>query len=171
MRIAILGAALALAACNEGAEPANDPAGDAATPAAPATIEPAGLEVLGESDISGAALKGELACGFRREGEGEGLLFLGRGNVDRTEGATGAVKYAGQVVSVAIDGTGGYDAMADGARFTGEGLSLSIAPQDGEPLAEDPQIAMESPLHPATLTFTPEGGPEQAIQGLYECGP
>lgn len=177
MRIAILGAAtLALAACNQDAGPAGEPA-ESPPPAAPAVPSPpASLEPLGEADISGAALEGELACSFRREegegqGGGEAMLFLGRGDVSDEAGAAAVVRHGGQVIRLTMDGTGGYDAMADGARFTGAGLALAIAPDGGDALPEDPQVAMESPIHRATLTFTPKGAPEQTIAGLYECGP
>lgn len=174
MRIAVLGAALALAACGDTSEPAPEPA-EAEAPAAPTVEQPAilqepGLEELGEADLAEVDLDGELACTFRRD-EGRGPIFFGRGDVLDDASAEGAVKYDGTVRTLAMAGTGGYDAMADGARFEGEGLALTIATAGDEPIQEEPQIAMESPIYPATLTFTAPGQAEQAVQGLFECGP
>lgn len=163
MRIAILGAALTLAACGGADEPPREPAASK-SPTAPA------LEEMSEADLVRTDLEGELACAFRA-GEKAAPLFLGRGNVLDDAGARGAVKYEGTVRTLAMDGTGGYDAMADGARFEGEGLALTIATSSDEPLAEEPQVAMESPIYPATLTFSPAGQPAQTIEGLFECGP
>ena len=50
-------------------------------------------------------------------------------------------------------------------------MALATSKTDDEPLAEDPQIAMESPIHPATLTFAVTGEEERTVQGLLECGP
>jgi len=166
MRTAILGVALALTACGGMDEPARDPVAE--TSSVPATS--AMLGELDETDLAGAGLEGELACAFRRN-DGDAPIFLGRGDVLDEAGAQGAVKYGGAVHRLAMDGRGGYDAMADGAQFGGEGLILTIAPTGDEPLAEKPQVAMESPIHPATLTFTAPGEAKQTIEGLFECGP
>lgn len=174
MRIAVLGAALVLAACGDTSEPAREPAAaePPSTPTVerPAMIEEPGLEGLGETDLAGIGLEGELACTFRRS-EGQSPIFFGRGDVLDDASAEGAVKYDGTVRTLAMAGTGGYDAMADGARFEGEGLTLTIATAGDEPIQEEPQIAMESPIYPATLTFTAADQTEQAVQGLFECGP
>ncbi len=86
-------------------------------------------------------------------------------------GAEAAAKYGGSVRRLAMEGTGGYDAMADGARFSGEGLTLTIARTGDAPIAEEPKVAMESPVYPATLTVTVPGETGQTIEGLFECGP
>lgn len=169
MRIAILCAALVLAACGDTGEQARQR--DVAEPSAPpATDRAATLEELGEADIRSARLEGELACTFRRE-NGQAPIFFGRGNVLDDAGAVAAVKYDGSVRRLAMEGRGGYDAMADGARFGGQGLTLTIDRAGDEPVAEEPQVAMESPIYPATLTFTGPGEARQAIEGLFECGP
>ncbi|RIV75781.1 hypothetical protein [Pelagerythrobacter aerophilus] len=169
MRIAILGAALVLAACGDAGEPTREP--DVAEPSAMPAVEPsATLEELGEDDIRAARLEGELACAFRRS-DGQVPIFLGRGNVLDEVGAVAAVKYGGSVQRLEMEGRGGYDAMADGARFGGQGLTLTIARTGEAPIAEEPQAAMESPIYPATLTFTGPGEAKRVIEGLFECGP
>lgn len=165
MRFAILGAALALAGCGDAGEPAATE-----TPSTPAAEPVPALEELSEADLAQTDLAGELACTFRRSEEG-GPIFLGRGNVVDEAGAEGAVKYHGAVRKLAMEGKGGYDAMADGARFEGSGFTLTIATTGDEPLAEEPQVAMESPIYPATLTFTAPGEVERTIEGVFECGP
>lgn len=165
MRIAILGAALALAACGDASEPEATE-----TPVAGAAGSPMMLEELDEADLTDAGLEGELACAFRRGEEGA-PIFLGRGDVHDDVGAAAAVKYDGAVRKLAMEGRGGYDAMADGRRFSGQGLTLTIATTSDEPLAEEPQVAMESPIYPATLTFTAPGEAKRAIEGVFECGP
>lgn len=169
MRIAILGAALVLAACGDAGEQPRQP--DVAKPSATPTAErSATLEELDEADIRSARLEGELACTFRR-GDGQAPVFFGRGNVLDDVGAVAAVKYGGSVRRLEMEGRGGYDAMANGARFGGQGLTLTIDKTGDEPIAEEPQIAMESPIYRATLTFTGPGEAKQAIEGLFECGP
>lgn len=167
MRIAILATALALTACGDTGEPAGEPA---ATGQAAAVERSATLEELGAADLADIALEGELACAFRRT-EGAAPIFLGRGNVLEDAGAEAAAKYGGSVRRLAMEGTGGYDAMADGARFSGEGLTLTIARTGDAPIAEEPKVAMESPVYPATLTVTVPGETGQTIEGLFECGP
>ncbi len=169
MRIAILGAALVLAACGDTGERTRQP--DVAEPSATPTAErSATLEELDEADIRSARLEGELACTFRHE-DGQAPIFFGRGNVLDDVGAIAAVKYGGSVQRLEMEGRGGYDAMADGARFGGQGLTLTIATTGDDPLPEKPQVAMESPAYPATLTFTGPGEARQMIEGLFECGP
>lgn len=169
MRFAVLAAALALTAC--GGEPQRAAEETPAPAATPAPEPVASLDELSEADVSGAELAGELACSFRRA-QGEGTLFLGRGDVVDTAGAEAVVKLGGAVRQLAMAGEGGYDAMADGARFEGEGIALAIAKSGDEPIAEDPQVAMESPIYPAVMTVVAGPGQEErAIQGLLECGP
>jgi len=169
MRIAILGAALVLAACGDAGEQTRQP--DVAEPSAtPAAERPATLEELDDADIRSARLEGELACTFRRV-DGQAPIFFGRGDVLDDVGAIAAVKYGGSVRRLEMEGRGGYDAMADGAHFGGQGLTLTIARTGDEPVAEEPQVAMESPAYPATLTFTGPGEARQALEGLFECGP
>lgn len=170
MRIAILVLALTLAGCGEGSEPAAEPAATRA-PIAPVAQPASALEELNETDLAQADLEGELACTFRRSQEGP-PIFFGRGDVLDDAGAVAAVKYDGAVRRLAMARTGGYDAMADGARFEGSGIALTIATTGGGPLAEEPQVAMESPIHRAILTFTaPPGEAERTVEGVFECGP
>ena len=170
MRIAILGAALALAACGTEREPGPADAPQPSPATAPAPDEGTVLEELGEADFAQANLAGELGCSFRRDADAL-AIWIGRGDVAGDAGAESMIKFGGAVRKLAMAGTGGYDAMADGARFENGGVALAISKTDDEPLAEDPQIAMESPIHPATLTFAVTGEEERTVQGLLECGP
>lgn len=170
MRNTVLAAALALAAC--GGEP-DQPAEEAAAlaPAATPAPEPAAmLEELGEADLATVDLAGELGCSFRRE-DAKAPIWLGRGDVADDAGAEAVVKLDGAVHELAMAGEGGYSAMADGARFKGGNIALAIAKTGDEPIEEEPQIAMESPIYPATLTFTTTSEAEQVVRGLLECGP
>ena len=168
MRVAMLAAALALSACGGGRD---DAARDSPAPA-PTTmpVPTAMLEPLGEADLAAIELSGELACSFRREADAP-PIWLGRGDVGPAAGAVAVVKLGGAVRTLAMAGDGGYDAMAGGARFEGEGVALAIAKSGDEPVAENPQVAMESPIYPAVLTVAVAGEDERAIQGLFECGP
>lgn len=166
MRFAVFAAAFALAAC-EG-EPERS-AEESPAPAPAATFAPpsaVALEPLGEADLATVDLSGELACSFRREAAAA-PIWLGRGDVDPAAGAEAVVKLGGAVRKLTMDD----DAMADGARFEGEGVTLAIARSGDEPTAEQPQIAMESPTYPAVMTVSLSGRDERTIQGLFECGP
>lgn len=170
MRFAVFAAAFALAAC-EG-EPERS-AEESPAPAPAATFAPpsaVALEPLGEADLATVDLSGELACSFRREAAAA-PIWLGRGDVDPAAGAEAVVKLGGAVRKLTMAGAGGYDAMAEGARFEGEGVTLAIARSGDEPTAEQPQIAMESPTYPAVMTVSLSGRDERTIQGLFECGP
>ena len=175
--MAVLATAL-LAACSSpesGDEPAPD---DAAQPmqargqrgAAGGSLgAPLLLEALTPGDRSRAELEGELGCAFYAS-RGDDPLFAGAGNVSADAGAQGLVKVDGAAVLLTMEGPGGYDRMADGARFTADTLSAEIELTGSEPLAEDPPIAAESPMVEARLTVAREGR-TIAIDGLYECGP
>lgn len=170
MRIAILATALALTACESEPEPAVEETPAPASTATSTSQPTVTLEPLGEADLAAVALSGELACSFRREGVAA-PIWLGRGDVGDAAGAEAVVKLGGAVRKLTMAGEGGYDAMADGARFEGEGVALAIARSGDEPIAEEPQVAMESPIHPAVITVSVSGGEARAVQGLLECGP
>jgi hypothetical protein len=176
--ILLAGASLALAACSE---PATDPAPAEATPApapaargAAAAGEPAealnlAVQELTPADIERAALNGELACSFA-PGLGGETLFLGHGNVDDAAGATGVIKLPDGVRVLAMDARGGFSAMSRGARFAGQDVAVAFALAGADKLPEEPQVAEESPAHPATMTVR-SAQSEIAIQGVFECGP
>jgi len=167
----------ALAACS-------DPAPDTAQEAAPAAAPPAGsaeaasamadmlnlaVQELTPLHIEQANLAGELACSFA-PGPGGELLFLGRGDVGAAAGAQGLISLPDGVRKLAMDGVGGYDAMARGARFTGEDVGVEIALGDPGEGGEELQVAEESPALPATMTVR-SASSEIAVQGVYRCGP
>lgn len=169
-------ALLILAACS----PPSEPAGEGANEAEAATGEPAGLpvratgapillETLAPADLQAAELEGELGCSFSAARNDE-PLFLGMANVIGDEGAQGLVRIDGDVSPLSMDAVGGYDRMAQGARFSAGQLSLSFEVKGGTPLPEDPPVAGELPLREARMVVA-RGDRRLAIDGFWECGP
>ena len=170
---------LAVAACSSPADKdaSTTKSGDssgAGVDAGPPAIKPAGeptrggdgtpieLATLGETDVAGARLKGELGCSFAADAATPPIL-VAKGNVATQDPARGIVKVGNTIASIAV--TGGYDAIVDGANFFSEGLQLRVAltgaaPGDGE-----------SPPRPATLTLNRADGARRVIAGLWQCGP
>ncbi len=174
---ALLPFALLLAAC--GSEPTNEPAADSAAttsapvPTASATPAPAAkpidLGTLSYNDIAGARLDGELGCNFKR-GFGSEELWIGMADVLPDADAQGVIKIDGKVVDLSMDGTGGFNAMADGARFIAGDLAVAFVRTGSEPLVEELAIEMESSAFPTRMTVT-RGGQTLAVEGVLECGP
>lgn len=123
---------------------------------------PAGLSALSAADISGAALAGELRCGFA---DADGALYLlAGGTVASANPADGIVKASDAVIHVSAPG--GFDAIINGGVFS---ASLGIAAVSVTGPANG---GGESPPRPATLTYTPAtGGSSQVIAGEWTCGP
>ncbi len=167
---------LSLAACSGGSDNGDNRSDrlviDPATPVPTASprADAVGLEPtpLTESDLREVTLAGELGCSFARRIGGE-ALFLGQGDVGGEE-AEGVVKLEGQLRRLSMRDAGGYDAMANGARFVGEGLSVAIDIIDDEPIVEEPGIAMESTAKSATMTVLRDDAKDVAT-GIFECGP
>ena len=119
------------------------------------------LAPLGAADIEAAALGGELACSFALAGDAP--LLLAMGDVASADPARGLVKVGSYVEPVAAPG--GFDAMLDGARFTGAGKTVDIA-------VTGPAIGGgESPARPATLTYHRADGARRQFVGRWQCGP
>jgi len=167
-----------LAACSAGGDSgSNSPEADSAMtstssaqpPAIDTTGAPILLETLGPDDHEIVQLSGELGCAFYAS-RGDEPLFIGLGFVSDEESAEGLVKIDGSPVKLAMEGAGGYDRMAAGARFTGTDLAVEVNVTGAEPLPEDPPIAGESPMHHARMSVA-RAGRELQIDGYYECGP
>lgn len=157
-----LAVVLGLGACSP-------PAGAPAAPAepTPAAKAPTGaspdvaLDALSPDDLQRAALPGELGCSFAAQ-DGAPLL-VAMGVVASPQDAIGVVKASGAVERVTA--LGGYDAMIEGATFTGAGMTIRIAvtgPASG---------GGESPPRPATLTYDRTNGPRRSVEGSWSCGP
>ncbi len=171
--------AFALAACSppadsDAAKASADKSSDTVADAGPPAIKPADeptrggdgspieLAALGDADLTGAGLKGELGCSFAADAAAAPIL-VAKGNVASQDPARGVVKIGDATASIAAPG--GYDAMADGANFFTEGLQLRIA------LTGAAQGGGESPPRPATLTLNRADGARRVIAGLWQCGP
>lgn len=173
IRFLLVATSLALASCSPEHEPR---AGDEApVEAAPGERHPdiggaPALTPLSGADVESADLSGELACSFARTKGGD-PLFIGSGDVDDAAGAEGIAKVDGAAREFAMAGTGGFSQLSQGARFTAApDIVVAIEITAEEPIAEEPQIAMESPAHRAMLTLR-SGEEEAVIEGVYECGP
>jgi hypothetical protein len=171
--------AFALAACsaptdNDASTKAAGGSGEAMVDTGPPAIKPADeptrggdgtpieLAALGEADLAGARLDGELGCNFAADAATPPIL-IAKGNVASQDPARGIVKVGDTIASIAV--TGGYDAMVDGANFYSEGLQLRVA------LTGAAQGGGESPPRPATLTLNRADGARRVIAGLWQCGP
>jgi hypothetical protein len=153
-----------LAACGE---PEQAPA--PAPEPTPAPVPVTGPQTLTEADMQQVTLSGELACSFSQE-QGGMPLFIGRGDVVDTAGATGAVKIEDRVRSLQMEGTGGFSGLSDGATLSGDGATVVIDVTGQSPLPEDPQIAEESPRYTASMTVRLDDT-SATVEGFYECGP
>ena len=187
MRILLVPAtaiALALSGCSQPAPDEKAPTASydgsvgpekaAAAETAPPAIKPADiptrggdgspieLAALGEGDIGGAKLKGELACSFADE-EGAPPILLAQGDVASEEPSRGIVKVGDTTESISANG--GFDAMAKGTKFFSKGLELRVA------LTGPAQGGGESPPRPATLTADRADGAQRVFAGLWQCGP
>jgi len=118
------------------------------------------LQPLSAEDVEVAKLSGELACGFGIDAQQ--TIMLAHGDVASKDSAQGIVKVNGAVKKVSAPG--GFDAMIEGARFKGNGVSIVIK-VTGEATGEG-----ESPPRPATLTFAGMEGATN-IEGQWTCGP
>lgn len=171
---------LALSACSqpeptkppESAAPVAPPASIAAEPPVAAvpqapsdTIGGDGsqiqLSALTAADLDANRLEGELACSFSTPAFSP--LVIARGDVASKDAAFGLIKVGDYVERMAAPG--GYDAMLNGAVFSGQGKTVTIAVTG--PATE----GGESPPRPATLTYDRADGAKRAFPGLWTCGP
>lgn len=119
------------------------------------------LAPLSSADIDGAALTGELGCSFTIDDAPP--LLVAMGDVASKQPSRGVVK-VGNYVEV-VTAPGGFDAMLEGALFSGAGktvriTSTGIATGTGE-----------SPPVPATLTYHRADGARRSFAGQWTCGP
>ena len=147
---------------------ASQVASEATTPAPGATTGTIGgdgsdiqLDLLTETDVSGAALAGELACSFST-GDAQPLL-LAKGVVASDDPAQGIVKVAGYVEPVRAPS--GFDGMTNNPTFTGQGKTIRIE-ETGAAIGDG-----ESPPRPATLTYQRADGASRTFEGRWQCGP
>ena len=144
--------------------------GAGALPDGPLPDRAQGLTPFTPENFESAGLTGELACSFSRSHGGE-VLFLGSGDVDPDAGADGVVVVDGTLRRLAMEGTGGYDALANGARLVGSGVRVTLERTSRVALEEDPPIAGESPAYPGRMTVALEGTQDVVVEGIFECGP
>lgn len=169
---------VALAAACAAEPPAEPNSQSAAMPSAPGSVPsnrgdivaaPIDLGTLRNEDIAAADLEGELGCAFLPALGGD-ELWIGQGDVPPGAGAQGLIRIGGESVKLTMTGRGGYDAMADGAQFTGGGVAVSFARTGSQPMVEEPGIEMESPAFTARMIVA-RGSRKLAIDGVLECGP
>ncbi len=154
-RLPILIAAGLSAACLTACgETRDDGAAEAGTPA------PGGFEALTADEIRGAALDGELGCGFFADAEFPVLSAMGRVAMD--DPSDGIVKRDGSVIG--LSAPGGFDAMLGGVAFEGEDGAVYRVEVTGP--AEG---GGESPPRPATLAT--DDGDSETLEGRWQCGP
>ena len=119
------------------------------------------LVQLSSADIDDAALTGELGCSFSI---GNALpLLVAMGDVASKEPSRGVVK-VGDYVEV-VTAPGGFDAMLQGAQFSGAGKTIRIV------LTGAATGSGESPPAPATLTYDRADGARRSFAGEWQCGP
>jgi len=123
---------------------------------------PIELAALTEADVSGAKLKGELACSFAADEAAQPILHA-QGDVASTEPSRGIVKVGDTIEAASANG--GFDAMAKGTKFFAKGLELRVA------LVGPAPGGGESPPRPATLTADRADGAQRVFAGLWRCGP
>ena len=163
--------ALALAGCSDDfpekdTDAASSPSDAQATrpPPDPALATAQIRQPLAAADIAGAALAGELACAFTQRGA-EGPLLVAMADVTDEARADGVLRLGPSTLRLRGAGTGGFNAMVDGARFTSGDLEARVAVTSRMP-ADD----SESPPLPARLEIGSPAGVQQ-IDGEWTCGP
>lgn len=118
------------------------------------------LSALSPADVEGAKLTGELGCSFTADDQ---PLLVAKGNVGGGDPARGVVKVGDYVEPVGAPG--GFNAMVKGAKFSGQGKTVTIA-------LTGPAIGGgESPPRPATLTYDRADGAKRVLDGRWNCGP
>ncbi len=171
MKWIAIAAVMSLAACAEAEPPADAaerPPGSAATEGA----ETAPASELSETsptlqpmvfDEFSTVVEPGLGCGFSAD---EQTLFVATADPRDEVRAEGAVKLDGRLVLVTRTEAGGYDALAEGGSFRGDGgLTIGIvrAPGEGTP------SRTETRAWDATLTVMHDGGRAE-LAGTWDCG-
>lgn len=122
---------------------------------------PVPLTPLTARDSAGELLKGELACSFVDD-PGR-VLLIARGDVASDAEATAIINPGDRIAALSMPG--GYDAMAGGGVFRGEGVSARVV------AAERAIGDGESPPRAAGLTVTQRGRAPIRVSGRWTCGP
>jgi hypothetical protein len=147
---------------------ATQPAPTAAAPNDGPTVSPTvggdgspiTLSGLTRPDFEANDLKGELSCGFN---SGADQLLYAVGFVASKDAAQGLVKVGTYVERIVTPG--GYDAMVNGATFSGQGKTIKIA------ITGKATGGGESPAYPATLSYSRADGAKRVVEGTWTCGP
>ncbi|MCV0384165.1 MAG: hypothetical protein K5799_12090 [Erythrobacter sp.] len=125
---------------------------------------------LSQADLRGLQLAGELGCAFSPAPGAASLLFA-TGIVGSDRPAEAAIKLTAEgPVKLTMDGADGFDGLAQGGLFTGDDDIFAEIATNGDPIAEQPQVAMESPRYSATLEIG-RGAQSVTVDGIWECGP
>jgi hypothetical protein len=153
--VCVLSVAL-LASCSESAAPPAEP---------PATVSTPSLAELALGPLAGAPiagrLSGELGCSFSA---GDDQLLLAMGFVASQERAEALVVRNGEVSELQATEEEGFDGLADGATFQGEGVSVEVAP------GASIETGHEGVASNAALTLRADGQ-ERVYEGVWGCGP
>lgn len=124
------------------------------------------LSALTGPDMAGANLAGELACSFTRTGD-DAPILLAKGNVGSADRALAIIGFAGGTERLVAAEAGGFDAIIEGGRFGGKGLTVDV--RRGK--APMPGASGESPPYPAALRAMRADGAERSLNGTWTCGP
>jgi len=157
--LVIPAALLFLAACSDEPEP------EAPAPTATPPVARAPTATLLPEDVEGAQLSGELACSFSEAGETNPVLIARADVVDGAH-AEGLVKLGPSAVRLRSEQAGGFNALVQGATFTGGDLRAQVTVTSDEASGGG-----ESPPRPATLELGASGLEPQRIEGQWTCGP
>ena len=112
-------------------------------------------------------LDGDLGCVFRR---GEEMLFASIANAASLENAQGLVVIDGEPIELAMEGEGGYNALARGARFSGpDNLTVSFDISEAA-AAEDQEAPVTGPPPKEAMMQIARAGKSLSVEGIYECG-
>lgn len=120
---------------------------------------------LGAGDLANIIMNGELGCAFALEKKSP-VLLIARGNVHSDEPAEGAIKIAGRVIPLKSREMEGFDGLSDGTTFEGPTVTVKVERLSAVPLGDG-----ESPPYPAKMMLSGESGVENAMEGLWTCGP
>lgn len=119
-----------------------------------AGIDPAGLK---PEDVEGL-LGGPAVCEFRRTNEGEPTLIMAQ--------ETGGIKMSGTLVKLTTEAPVDEAALADGARYTAEGVEVSVAPIAGADWTDTESNFRRSE---AEMEFHLDRGLTVAYRGFLDC--
>jgi hypothetical protein len=140
--------------------------GPAESPTTGGDGSPIVLTALTEQDFTDNPLDGELGCSFGPDASAPPLL-VARGFADDGEGrAQGLAKIGDYPERLMNTAPGGYDAMIEGGRFGGRGMTFTVTLTGGAATTGG-----ESPANPAELLLQRADGAERTIVGVWTCGP